>query len=253
LTLKALQALEQADVLVVDRLVSPEILDRARRDAKRIYVGKTPGKPSPRQEDINRILIREAAKGQFVVRLKGGDPLIFARATEEMVAVSRAGIPLEIVPGITAAQGAAASLQLPLTERQRGRAISLLTGTTADNQLDHDWHALARGDDMFAIYMGVRTANNIRQSLLAAGMSPDTHIVIAENATRADQRVLATSLGALTDTISANGVTGPAILFFRADWRRSGLEAPAFVEHVADKRESQKPHYASSNIELRAG
>lgn len=253
LTLKALQALEQADVLVVDRLVSPEILDRARRDAKRIYVGKTPGKPSPRQEDINRILIREAAKGQFVVRLKGGDPLIFARATEEMVAVSRAGIPLEIVPGITAAQGAAASLQLPLTERQRGRAISLLTGTATDDQLDHDWHALARGEDTFAVYMGVRTAGNIRQSLLAAGMSPETHIVIAENATRADQRVLATSLGALADTISAKEISGPAILFFRADWGRSGLKAPAFVEHAADKRDPHTPHYSPSNIELRAG
>lgn len=253
LTLKALQALEQADVLVVDRLVSPEILDRARRDAKRIYVGKTPGEQSVRQQDINRILVREAAKGQFVVRLKGGDPLIFARATEEMVAVSRAGIPLEIIPGITAAQGAAASLQLPLTERLRGRAVSLLTGATADDQLDHDWNALAQGADTFAIYMGVRTAGKIRQSLLTAGMSPQTPVVIAENATRGDQRGLATSLGALTDTIRVKGITGPAILFFRADWERSGLTPPAFVEHALPRRPVQTISHSPTQLELRAG
>ena len=253
LTLKALQALEAADVLVVDRLVSDEVLDRARRDAKRIYVGKTPGGPATTQSEINRILVHEAAQGHFVVRLKGGDPMLFARATEEMAAVTRAGFPLEIIPGITAAQGAAAALHLPLTERGRGRSVSLLTGATADGHLDHDWRALAKGPETFAVYMGVRTASEIRTALLDAGMAADTPIVIAEKATRDEQRGIATNLDALVTTIKAEAVTGPAILFFRADWERSGLRRPDFVEDAMASAMPRTLPQTETQIELRAG
>ena len=143
LTLKALQRLQEADVLVVDRLVNPKILEYARRDAERIFVGKTPGGPTTSQAEINRILVREAAAGKVVARLKGGDPFIFGRAAEEMAALQAAGIAVEVVPGVTAAHACAARIGLPVTLRERVRQFSVVTGATADGEPDLDWQALA--------------------------------------------------------------------------------------------------------------
>ncbi len=132
LTVKAVRALQEADVIVADRLIGAGILDRARRDADRIMVGKTPGRPSPSQAEINAILIREAQAGRQVVRLKGGDPMVFGRGGEEINALRAAGVPVDVVPGITAALGCAAAVGLAVTERDERRSLTLLTGHASD-------------------------------------------------------------------------------------------------------------------------
>ncbi len=156
-------------MLVVDRLVNPKILDYARRDAERIFVGKTPGQKSTSQAEINRILVREAAAGKVVARLKGGDPLIFGRAAEEMAALQAAHIDVEVIPGVTAAHACAARIALPVTLREHVRQFSVVTGTTADGEPELDWAALASKGAAFAIYMGVGNAPVIRRNLLTAG------------------------------------------------------------------------------------
>ena len=158
LTLKAVQTLQAADVIVADRLVPAAILEKARRDARRIHVGKTPGGPSTPQDEINAILVAEAQAGNRVVRLKGGDPFVFGRAVEEIEALHAAGIAVEVVPGVTAALGAAASARVAVTARGERRALTILTGATAEGPAEHDWQALARPGQALAVYMGVGTA-----------------------------------------------------------------------------------------------
>jgi len=238
LTLKAQQRLQEADVLVVDRLVNPAILDYARRDAIRIDVGKIPDGPSTSQDEINRILVREALKGHRVARLKGGDAFVFGRAAEEMLAVRAVGIPVEIVPGITAAHACAASAGLPLTLRQKVRQFALVTGASADGAFDLDWHALAQPGQAFAVYMGVRTAERIGTELLNAGADPGTPVVIVENGTLASERVVATELGCLSRALPEMGIMGPAIIFVGLDWESAGLSRPAKVETYAPRRAS---------------
>lgn len=230
LTLKAQQRLQEADVLVVDRLVNPAILEYARRDAVRIDAGKEPDGPSTSQDEINQILVREALKGHRVARLKGGDAFIFGRAAEEMAAVRAAGIPVEVVPGITAAHACAASVGLPLTLRQKVRQFAVVTGASADGDFDLDWPALAKPGQALAIYMGVRRAGHFREKLLDAGAAPETPIVIVENGSLASERVVTTRLGALDRAIAETGVKGPAIIFVGLDWAAAGLSAPAKVE-----------------------
>jgi uroporphyrin-III C-methyltransferase/precorrin-2 dehydrogenase/sirohydrochlorin ferrochelatase len=230
LTLKAQQRLQEADVLVVDRLVNPAILEYARRDAVRIDAGKEPEGPSASQDEINRILVREALKGHRVARLKGGDAFVFGRAAEEMAAVRAAGIPVEVVPGITAAHACAASVGLPLTLRQKVRQFAVVTGASADGAFDLDWSALAKPGQAFAIYMGVRSAARLREKLLVAGADPDVPVVIVENGSLPQERTVATRLGALDGAIADKGITGPAIIFVGLDWAGAGLSAPDRVE-----------------------
>lgn len=230
LTLKAQQRLQEADVLVVDRLVNPAILEYARRDAVRFDVGKEPDGPSALQEEINRIVVREALKGHRVARLKGGDAFVFGRAAEEMAAVKAAGIPVEVVPGITAAHACAASVGLPVTLRNRVRQFAVVTGASADGPLDLDWAALAQAGQAFAIYMGVRNAAHFRDRLLAAGASPHTPVVIVENGTLANERAVATELSELARAIADKGINGPAVIFVGLDWVSAGLSRPEKVE-----------------------
>jgi uroporphyrin-III C-methyltransferase / precorrin-2 dehydrogenase / sirohydrochlorin ferrochelatase len=230
ITLKAQQRLQSADVLVVDRLVNPAILEYARRDAVRIDVGKEPEGDSALQEDINRILVREALKGQRVVRLKGGDAFVFGRAAEEMAAVRAAGIPVEVVPGITAAHACAASVGLPVTLRAKVRQFAVVTGASADGPLELDWPALAQPGQAFAIYMGVRTAQHFRDKLLGAGAAPQTPVVIVENGTLSNERALATELALVADAIAEAGIHGPAVIFVGLDWASGGLSRPDKVE-----------------------
>jgi uroporphyrin-III C-methyltransferase/precorrin-2 dehydrogenase/sirohydrochlorin ferrochelatase len=206
-------------VLVIDRLVDPRILDYARRDAERIFVGKEPKGPSTAQAEINRILVREARAGKVVARLKGGDPFIFGRAAEEMAALQQAEIAVEVVPGVTAAHACAARVGLPVTLRERVRQFSVVTGATAEGLPDLDWPALAAPGAAFAIYMGVGNAPIIRRHLLAAGASPDTLVVVVENGTREDERAVATTLG----------LHGPAVIFVGLDWAEAGLTRPESV------------------------
>jgi uroporphyrin-III C-methyltransferase / precorrin-2 dehydrogenase / sirohydrochlorin ferrochelatase len=229
LTLKALQRLQEADVLIVDRLVNPKILEYARRDAGRIFVGKTPGGPTTSQAEIDRILVREAKAGKVVARLKGGDPFIFGRAAEEMAALQAAGIEVEVVPGITAAHACAARIALPVTLREKVRHFSIVTGTTAEGAPDLDWAALAAEDAAFAIYMGVGNAPLVRGNLLGAGTDPTTPVAIVENGTREDERAFATTLADLTNCIDQQGISGPAVIFVGLDWAEAGLARPLSV------------------------
>jgi uroporphyrin-III C-methyltransferase/precorrin-2 dehydrogenase/sirohydrochlorin ferrochelatase len=237
LTLKAVQRLQEADVLVIDRLVDARVLDYARRDARRILVGKTPGKTSggasTTQAEINRILVREAKAGNVVARLKGGDPLIFGRAPEEMAALRRAGFAVEVVPGVTAAHACAARVGLPVTLRERVRQFTVVTGATADGMPDLDWAALSALGGAFAVYMGVGNAPVIRGKLLAAGADPDTPVVVVQDGTRASERAVATTLRDLTDAIAQLGLDAPAVILVGLDWAEAGLQRP---EHVTSYR-----------------
>ena len=241
LTLKAQQALQSADVLVIDRLVSPAILDYARRDAERILVGKMPGGPSTPQEEINRILVREALLGKTVARLKGGDSFVFGRAAEEMTAVRAAGLTVEVIPGITAAHACAARLGLPLTLRGKVRQFSILTGATRDGEAEHDWHALSKPGSAFALYMGIGSGPTVQERMLAAGADPETSVVIIENGTLPNERAYHTTLADLAEVIHARQLTGPAIIFFGLDWADADLTRPSFVEPYSSKTPAIDP------------
>jgi uroporphyrin-III C-methyltransferase/precorrin-2 dehydrogenase/sirohydrochlorin ferrochelatase len=246
LTLKALQRLQEADVLVIDRLVNPQILDYARRDAERIFVGKTPRGPATSQAEINRILVREASAGKAVARLKGGDPLVFGRAAEEMAALQQAGIPVEVVPGVTAAHACAARVGLPMTLRERVRQFSVVAGATADADLGLDWRALIAKDTAFAVYMGVANAPLIRRNLLAAGAQPETPVVVVENGTREGERAVATTLQDLTDCVAHLALTHPAVIFVGLDWSGAGLERPSFVQVYRRQRPTARSRAPAS-------
>lgn len=213
LTLKACRALQEADVLVVDRLVDRRVVDLARRDARRIDVGKAPGKASVSQAEINAILIEEAAAGRLVVRLKGGDPFVFGRAVEEIEAVEAAGFRVEVIPGVTAALAAAATARLPITERGKRRALTMLTGMSKDGPAAYDWRSLARSGQTLAVYMGVKAGPGIAQNLLSAGLDPATPVSLVENASLDTEKVATGRLDQLSDLVTSAGIQGPAILF----------------------------------------
>ena len=213
LTLKARKLLHEADVVIHDRLVSSEVLELARREARLIPVGKTPGGPSWQQEDINARLVAEAAAGNQVVRLKAGDSGVYGRLDEEMNALDLAGIGYAIVPGITAAIAAAAAAKVSLTRRGRNSELRFLTGQDVSGFAEHDWRALGKPNACAAIYMGVRAAPFIQGRLLMVGANPAAPMSVVENASRADQTIISSTLGALTADMAAAGIDGPAILF----------------------------------------
>jgi uroporphyrin-III C-methyltransferase/precorrin-2 dehydrogenase/sirohydrochlorin ferrochelatase len=184
LTLKALRALQSADVILYDRLVSPETLELARREARRMLVGKVGGGASCRQDDINSLMVQLARDGKRVVRLKGGDPMVFGRAAEELAACRAAGIAVEVVPGITAALGAAAELQIPLTDRRYTRRVQFVTGhSEAGGAPAHDWPSLADPWTITAFYMSARTFSDMLPKLIAAGLDPATPALAVSAAT----------------------------------------------------------------------
>ncbi len=236
LTLKAQRKLKEADVIVYDRLVGPEILEYARRDAMRIPVGKTPGKPSPKQADINAILMREAKAGRHVVRLKGGDPYVFGRGGEEQRALEAQGIPVEVVPGVTAALACAASIGVPLTMRGRNQSITILTGASEDGLPEHDWKALAKPGQTLAIYMGVASSGHIQARLLNAGIDAATPVTIVENGTLAGERVFETRIDELAATVRSNSIAGPAIIYV-------GVTRLAQAQVVSFPRTPPRPHH----------
>jgi uroporphyrin-III C-methyltransferase/precorrin-2 dehydrogenase/sirohydrochlorin ferrochelatase len=252
LTLKALQHLQEADVLVVDRLVDARILDYARRDAERIHVGKMPRGASTSQAEINRILVREAKAGKVVARLKGGDPFIFGRAAEEMAALQQAGIPVDVVPGVTAALACAARVGLPVTLREHVRQFSVVAGATADAMPGLDWKALAAPGAAFALYMGVGNAPLIRANLLAAGAAADTPVVIVENGTREDERAVATTLRDLTECVMQVGLSSPAVILVGLDWADAGLNRPDNVAVFARRQGAALKSVAPPAVEIRS-
>ncbi len=213
LTLKARRCLHEADVVIHDRLVGAGILELARREATVIEVGKTPGGPAWRQDDINALMIAHARGGAVVARLKAGDPLVFGRADEEIEALGDAGIAVEIIPGVTSAAAAAASNGRSLTRRGRNQAITLMTAHDADGFAEHDWRTLAKPGAVAAVYMGVRAARFLQGRLLLHGAEAARPVTIVENASRAEERRVAATLGSLPEAIDAAGIKGPAILF----------------------------------------
>lgn len=214
LTLRALRALQSADVVLYDDLVLPGTLDLARREACRIAVGKRGYKPSCTQEDITALLVQLAKQGQTVIRLKGGDPMIFGRAGEEIAALREAGIAVEVVPGVTAAAAAAASLQASLTERVRARRLQFITAHTRDGRLpeDLDWAALADPGATSAVYMGLKTLAPLAARLIREGLPAETPAVLIERVSWDNERHIAGSIAALPDLVAAAGLVGPCVV-----------------------------------------
>lgn len=211
LTLKALRALEAADVILHDKLVTQEILALARPDVKLVNVGKTGFGPSMAQDDINALLVHYASLGQAVVRLKGGDCTVFGRLDEEIDALAAEGIDWRIVPGLTAASAAVATIGQSLTRRRRNASVRFFTGHDMKGFADHDWKVLAKPDEVAAIYMGKSAARFIQGRLLMHGASPSTPITVVENASRANERIVATTLAHLSQDLIEAELNGPAL------------------------------------------
>ena len=214
LTLKARKALDTADVVIHDRLVTPEILELARREAIVIDAGKEGFGSSMAQADIDALTVDHARRGLHVVRLKSGDPTVFGRLDEEIAACQRAGVSWRIVPGITAASAAVAGIGQSLTKRDRNSSVRLLTGHDMKGFAEHDWKALARPGEVAAIYMGKRTARFIQGRLVMHGADPATPVTVIENASRPSQRIVATPLADLEPALSEAGLTGPALTLY---------------------------------------
>ncbi|MEP2532897.1 uroporphyrinogen-III C-methyltransferase [Shimia sp.] len=213
LTLKALRVLQTANVVIHDRLVSADVLALAKSDAQLINVGKQGFGPSTAQSDIHALIVKHARAGARVARLKGGDVTLFARLDEEIEALEAANLPWTIVPGITAASSAVANIGQSLTKRGRNGAVRLMTGHDTKGFADHDWQTLARPGEVAAIYMGVKAARFIQGRLLMHGADGETPVTIVENASRADERIIATTLAALPTDLAERCSGGPALTF----------------------------------------
>ncbi|MFW3573710.1 siroheme synthase CysG [Kosakonia cowanii] len=209
LTLKGLQQIQQADVVVYDRLVSDEIMNLVRRDADRVFVGKRAGYHCVPQEEINQILLREAQSGKRVVRLKGGDPFIFGRGGEELETLCHAGIPFSVVPGITAASGCSAYSGIPLTHRDYAQSVRLVTGHLKTGG-ELDWANLAAEKQTLVFYMGLNQAAAIQEQLIAHGMQADMPVALVENGTSVQQRVVSGTLSQLGEL--AQQVKSPSLI-----------------------------------------
>ncbi|WP_375254752.1 siroheme synthase CysG [Yoonia sp.] len=214
LTLKARNALDRADVVIHDRLVTGEILELARREAIIIDAGKEGFGPSMKQAEIDALIVKHALDGHHVVRLKAGDPTVFGRLDEEIEALAEHDIPYRIIPGITAASAAVACIGQSLTKRGRNAAVRLITGHDTKGYADHDWSALAVPGEVAAIYMGKKSARFIQGRLLMHGADPATPVTIIENVSRADQQIIATTLAELEPTLTQAKLEGPAITFY---------------------------------------
>ncbi|HET6619028.1 MAG TPA: siroheme synthase CysG [Dongiaceae bacterium] len=234
LTLRAVRALREADVIVYDRLVDPAVLDYARRDARRIFAGKSKGEHTLPQAGINALLVAEARAGRHVVRLKGGDPFVFGRGGEELDALVAAGLRVEIVPGITAATGCAAYAGFPLTHRDHASSVVFVSGHSKDGLVHLDWHALAGPRQTIVVYMGVSAAGEIAGGLIEAGLAAETPVAIVENGTRWDQRVIKGELGEAADLIRRHGVSGPALLVIGEVTRTAEAGARAALKAAAE-------------------
>lgn len=215
LTLRALRLLQAADVIYYDRLVDPAVLELARRDAERVFVGKEVGACSWPQDRINAVITAAAKQGRKVVRLKSGDPGIFGRATEELEAARAAGIPVEIVPGVTAASAAAASLTRPLTERGATDRVTLATAMCRPGDPDPDWSGILRPGTTLAIYMGVKRADAFTADLRARGVPMTLEVEIVSHASTVRERILRCTLGDLAGAMAGGQVENPSVIFIR--------------------------------------
>lgn len=211
LTLRAARLIERAKTIVHDGLVDPSILALAHPAARLVSVAKSRARHTMKQEDINALLVAEARTGHDVVRLKGGDPFVFGRGGEEAEACHAAGVPVEVVPGITAACGAAASAQIPLTHRDSASIVTFVAGQ-CKGLTEQDWSGLAGKGRTLVIYMGVATSEAIAEKLMADGLAPDAPVAVIENASRPEMRVLRGPLAGLPSLIADNRVKSPALI-----------------------------------------
>ncbi len=224
-TFRALRLMQQADLVLHDRLIGPDILDYVRRDAERVFVGKSRFDHAMSQDQINALMVRHARAGKRVLRLKGGDPFVFGRGGEEFSYLRRAGIDVEVVPGITAAAGCAASAGIPLTHRDYGRSAIFISGHSRHGAPEPDWAALARAGQTLVVYMGVSTAGRIADRLIRHGMDPATPAAIIENATRRDEKRVVGRLAGLGRMVADAAIDGPALILIGqavrlgTDWR----------------------------------
>ncbi len=212
LTFKALRLLQSADTVLYDRLVSPGIVDMARRDAERIYVGKRRADHSLPQQDINRLLVDLALQGKRVIRLKGGDPFIFGRGGEEIELLAAHGIPFQVVPGITAASGAACYAGIPLTHRDYAQSVRFVAGHLKDGKLEHDWSRFEATNETLVFYMGLVGLPVICAQLQAHGRPGSTPAALIERGTLAEQRVIAGTLSTLVDLVEREQPRAPTLL-----------------------------------------
>lgn len=233
MTLAARKLLDRADMVIHDRLVPAAILELARREAIFVPVGKEGFGPSTPQDEINATMIAHARTGARVVRLKGGDCTVFARLDEETAALGAAGIDWAVTPGITSASAAAAAIGASLTQRGRNSDVRLLTAHVADGLAEHDWRALARPGAVAAVYMGKAAARFVQGRLLMHGADPATPVTLVENASRPDQRVLASRLDRLMADLGAAKLTGPTILLLGLAPARAEAALPALNEEFA--------------------
>ncbi len=217
LTLRAVRALKRADVILYDALIDHAVLDLARRDARRIDVGKRCGRHAMSQAAINRLILQLAQSGAHVVRLKGGDPMVFGRGGEELDSLRSAGVPVEVIPGITAACAAAARLAVPLTHRRVARSLHFVTGHGDDGEVPaHDWAGLARSGGTIAAYMASRTLPIVAERLIAAGMPKTTQAVAIENVSKAGERRIFASLDQLPGKLAERRFNGPTLVLIGA-------------------------------------
>lgn len=212
LTFRALRLMQQADVVLHDRLVPDDILDLVRRDADRIFVGKRRGDHVMPQEEISQLMIRLAKEGKRVLRLKSGDPFVFGRGGEEIDALSSEGIHFQVVPGVTAANGCASYAGIPLTHRDHAQSCMFVTGHAKDDNLDLDWEKLIRPSQTLVVYMGLDSLPVLTEKLIAHGADPETPAAVVDNGTRKEQQVLTASLGELADKVAKAELPGPAIV-----------------------------------------
>ncbi|WP_288389245.1 siroheme synthase CysG [uncultured Alteromonas sp.] len=212
LTFRALRLMQKADVVVYDRLVSPQILELVRRDAEKIYVGKAKSNHSLPQDDINQLMVDEAKKGNRVVRLKGGDPFIFGRGGEEIQTLIQHGIEFQVVPGITAANGASSYAGIPLTHRDHAQSVVFATGHLKDGTIDLNWQSLAHKNQTIVFYMGLTGLPIICEKLIENGLTPDTPIALIQSATTENQVVVTGTLSDITQNPATSALKPPTLI-----------------------------------------
>ncbi len=212
LTFRALRLMQQADVIVHDRLVSKEVLDLCRRDAERIYVGKERDNHALPQDQINQLLAKLAKEGKRVCRLKGGDPFIFGRGGEEIETLAAEGVNFQVVPGITAAIGMSAYAGIPLTHRDYSQAVTFVTGHLKDGSMNLNWPALAQPNQTVVFYMGLKGLSVICENLIKHGRSPDTPMALVQQATTPRQKEFIGTLGTITKVIEKEKVKAPTLI-----------------------------------------
>ncbi|MDH5300573.1 MAG: siroheme synthase CysG [Gammaproteobacteria bacterium] len=213
LTFRALRLMQKCDIVLYDRLVSDEILNLVRREAKRIYVGKARSDHALPQDEINEFLLREAKSGKRVLRLKGGDPFVFGRGGEEIMRLAEEGIPFQVVPSVTAANGCGAYAGIPLTHRDFAQSCTFVTGHTKDGKLDLNWTQLAQPNQTVVFYMGLANVHALTENLIAHGLDGNTPAAVVQNGTRPNQTVLVSSLENLARDAQSLTISVPSLIF----------------------------------------